>query len=87
MSIDGHGEAVRFMKKFKLPMLVTGGPHRASNAKSLSWKIPSDDPRNCSRRVHRAQLACQHHGVTLSQQWLLFAVCCLASLVMPVVLV
>ena len=25
LSIDGHGEAVNFMKKFKLPMLVTGG--------------------------------------------------------------
>ena len=25
LSIDGHGEAVSFMKKFKLPMLVTGG--------------------------------------------------------------
>ena len=25
LSVDGHGEAVNFMKKFKLPMLVTGG--------------------------------------------------------------
>ena len=28
LSIDGHGEAVNFMKKFKLPMLVTGGELR-----------------------------------------------------------
>ena len=28
LTVDGHGEAVNFMKKFKLPMLVTGGePH------------------------------------------------------------
>lgn len=25
MSLKGHGEAVRFMKDFKIPMLVTGG--------------------------------------------------------------
>ncbi len=25
LSLEGHAEAVRFMKKFNVPMLVTGG--------------------------------------------------------------
>ena len=25
LSVEGHAEAVRFMKKFNIPMLVTGG--------------------------------------------------------------
>jgi hypothetical protein len=29
MSLKGHGEAIRFMKEFNVPMLVTGGERMA----------------------------------------------------------
>ena len=35
LSLDGHAEAVRFMRKFGVPMLVTGG------APSCSGPVPS----------------------------------------------
>ncbi len=33
MSLKGHGEAIRFMKEYNIPMLVTGGERRAKGKK------------------------------------------------------
>jgi histone deacetylase 1/2 len=37
LTVDGHGEAVNFMKKFKLPMLVTGGGGYTKNNVARCW--------------------------------------------------
>jgi len=37
LTVDGHGEAVKFMKKFKLPMLVTGGGGYTKNNVARCW--------------------------------------------------
>ncbi|EIE27745.1 class I RPD3 type histone deacetylase protein [Coccomyxa subellipsoidea C-169] len=37
LSLEGHAEAVRFMKKFNVPMLVTGGGGYTKNNVSRCW--------------------------------------------------
>ena len=44
LSIEGHAEAVRFMKSFNVPMLVTGGTHALKQVSAAVLVSVTADP-------------------------------------------